>query len=147
LNVVYQKKILLLCFGFIWYLAFSISGCATQKESEHVVEDDTLESFTSDVDFLLKRMEIPLNASEFYNRGLLNFNAGNYDAAIIDYSRAIEIDPNDSAFFYNRGLAYYKKGENEAAIDNYNKALEIDPNNVDAFNSRETIYQKLEEVE
>ena len=43
------------------------------------------------------------------------YNKGDYDAAIADYSRAIEIDPNYAFAYYNRGLAYRRIGNDDAA--------------------------------
>ena len=50
-----------------------------------------------------------------------------YDRAIADYTKAIEIDPKFADAYYNRGLAYCYKQDYDRAITDYTKAIEIDP--------------------
>ncbi len=44
----------------------------------------------------------------YYNRGLEYQRKGQYDKAISDYTKAIEINPKYAVAYYNRGLAYKK---------------------------------------
>ena len=37
----------------------------------------------------------PESKKAYYNRGVLNFEQGSYQAAIEDYDKAIELDPSD----------------------------------------------------
>jgi tetratricopeptide (TPR) repeat protein len=63
-----------------------------------------------------------------YNiRGIAYGKKGEYDNAIADYTRAIEIDPNDAWAYCNRGGAYDEKGDYDKAIADYTQAIEIDP--------------------
>jgi tetratricopeptide (TPR) repeat protein len=59
----------------------------------------------------------PGHASYYATRGDNNLNSGNYDLAITEYTRAIELEPNSRALYYSRGLAYHQKGDFESAID------------------------------
>jgi len=66
-----------------------------------------------------------------YNRGLIAYNAKNYDLAIADFSEAIRLAPNlmGLADVYNvRGLAYEGKGNLERATADYNEALRLGNN-------------------
>jgi len=67
-------------------------------------------------------------------RGNDHLNKGEYDQAISDYTKAIEINPRFAATYYNRGLAYQNKAEYDQAIPDYNKALEINPRLAEAYN-------------
>ena len=51
-----------------------------------------------------------------------------YKKAIIYYSEAIELDPNDVLLHARRGDAYLKIGKIEEAFRDYSKAIELDPN-------------------
>jgi tetratricopeptide (TPR) repeat protein len=70
-----------------------------------------------------------LNISEdlyiFTNRGIAQARAGNFEAAVEDFTRAIELDENSEKYeiYYNRGLALLNKGEAEAAIDDFTVLL------------------------
>ena len=53
---------------------------------------------------------------------------GDYDIAMSDYNKAIEINPNYVDAYNNRGNIYSQgKGEYDNAIPDYDKAIEINP--------------------
>jgi len=54
---------------------------------------------------------------------------GEFDKAISDFNRAIEIDPTQAEAFFRRGMACQKKGDRKRAISDFKKALEIEPGN------------------
>jgi len=76
-------------------------------------------------------------------------NAGNsyakkeeYDEAIDEYNKAIEIDPELMDGYNNRGLAYHNKGQYDKALSDLNKALEINPDYADAKKNREHVLKR-----
>lgn len=50
-----------------------------------------------------------------------------YDAALRQFDRAIEADPDFGAAYANRGILYDRMGRYEKAIADYRRALELDP--------------------
>jgi tetratricopeptide (TPR) repeat protein len=50
---------------------------------------------------------------------------GEYDKAILKYTRAIKLDPKDATPYYNRGLAQSFKGEHDKAIADFTRAKEL----------------------
>jgi tetratricopeptide (TPR) repeat protein len=48
----------------------------------------------------------------------------NYDEAIRDLNKAIELDSQNSSFYYFRGVAYYHKEKYNEALRDFNKAAE-----------------------
>ena len=66
-------------------------------------------------------------AIAYYSRGLAYYDKGEYDRAIEDYNKAIELNPEYTYAYNNRGLAYYNKGEYERAKNDFEKAMELDP--------------------
>ncbi len=79
--------------------------------------------------------------ANFYNsRGVDYGEKGQYDQAIADYDKAIEIDPKFGKAYNNRGYAYGKKGDYDQAIANYNKAIEMDPEYGKAYGNRAIAY-------
>jgi tetratricopeptide (TPR) repeat protein len=65
----------------------------------------------------------PRSAAEFYERGAYYFSSRNYDAAIRDYRRAIELQP-DFANAHNRlGRALMMKGQLGQAADEFREAV------------------------
>ena len=63
-------------------------------------------------------MALSLNLNEYLYCGNDKFEANDYTGAISDYSKAIELDPNDFDAYYNRALSKtYLKGYSEAITD------------------------------
>jgi tetratricopeptide (TPR) repeat protein len=89
----------------------------------------------------------PAEASPYYNRGLAYYETGDFDRAIADHTKAIEIDPQRADAYASRGLAYRNKGEFDRAIGDSTKAIEIDPQHADAFNVRGLAYRSKGEID
>jgi len=68
-----------------------------------------------------------MSAAEFKDAGNKALQAGNFDAAIEAYTKAIEINPNDHVFYSNRSAAYMKKEDYEKALDDGEKCISINP--------------------
>ena len=65
------------------------------------------------------------------------------DAGVIrNYSRAIELSPDDLDYYYARGHAYWHKREVELAIADFSKAIELNPNDYYAHLVRGAIYRE-----
>ena len=62
------------------------------------------------------------------NRGLAKTFLKEYEGAIKDYDKAIELDPNFAPAYHNRGIAKYELKQYSEAIADYDKAIELDPN-------------------
>ena len=95
------------------------------------------------------------SAKEYYDSGVVKANSGDYEGAIEDYDKAIEIDHRyyATAYFnrgavkwdlgddrgeayYNRGLAKGNLGDYRGAIEDYNKAIKINPKFSKAYYGR-----------
>ncbi len=65
----------------------------------------------------------------YLNRGNSHYLAKNYDDALSDYERSLELDvAKPWAAWYNIGLAYEAKGLAEEAKEAYQAALNLNPN-------------------
>ena len=91
--------------------------------------------------YLNDAIEIDPNDARFYiSRG--TFRENDKDS-IEDYTKAIEIDP-DNVFAYRlRADSKCKLGDYQGAIDDYTKAIKIDPNNAYLYNYRAESKGKL----
>ena len=67
---------------------------------------------------------------------------GEYELAVGDYNKAIELNPADSAAYYNRGRANSGRKSYDLAILDYNKTIELDPKDSNAYFNRGDIYEK-----
>jgi tetratricopeptide (TPR) repeat protein len=66
-------------------------------------------------------------AAALSNRGALNFQRANYDAAIADSTAALELDRSLVEALVNRGASYLKLRRPIEAEANFTRALRLDP--------------------
>jgi Tfp pilus assembly protein PilF len=78
--------------------------------------------------------------AEHYNQGNAYFRKSQYDLAISEYTKSIEIDPKQPNAHNNRGLTYAQKGHYDQAIADYTKAIDLDPKYGDAYHNRGLAY-------
>jgi tetratricopeptide (TPR) repeat protein len=50
---------------------------------------------------------------------------GEYDKAIADYNKVIELDPKSAQTYYERGRAYESKGDYDNAASDFEKVVQI----------------------
>ena len=62
-----------------------------------------------------------------YESGSEKFQKGDYEGAISDYNKAIEINPRDADVYYKRGNAKSELKDYQGAIADYTKAIQINP--------------------
>ena len=79
--------------------------------------------------------------STYVYRGCAYRSKGDYDRAIADHTRAIELDPKYVSAYNNRGFAYGSKGDYNRAIADYTRAIELDPNYALAYDNRGATYK------
>ncbi len=81
------------------------------------------------------------------SQGVAYNNEGDYDNAIVAFTKAIELDPNYALAYGNRGWVYIKLGQYEQAIADSTKAIELDSNLALAYNNRGWAYTELGQYE
>ena len=72
----------------------------------------------------------------FYKKAEAQYSNGNYKAAITNYTKAIDMDPNDYMAFSNRGLAKYNLKDYAGAISDYTKAIDLNSKKAYFFSNR-----------
>ncbi len=73
-------------------------------------------------------VETGATIEEYVNSAFAHLERGDYEQAIEDYNKAIELDPDFAEAYYLRGVAYYVFDDPEQAIEDFTKAIELDPN-------------------
>lgn len=63
-----------------------------------------------------------------YNgRGSAKDDLKDYEGAIADYDKALELDPQDTGAYFARGNAKYNLKDYAGAITDYDKAIKLAP--------------------
>lgn len=114
------------------YLAYSFflmpnyfqiaSDCAEKKDYNCVIEN-----YTNSIYWYPSYWLTNVNKA-YFNRGNAYIDKNNYDQAIKDYTKVIELNPQNADAYNNRGASYINKNNYDQAIKDYQKAIEIDPN-------------------
>jgi len=74
--------------------------------------------------------------AKFYNnRGAAYGEKGQYDQAVSDFNKAIEINPRYIKAYNNRGIVYRLQGQYDRAVSDFNKAIEMNPLDAEAYNN------------
>ena len=64
-------------------------------------------------------------AEEYYNRGFSKGELKDYNGAISDYTKAIELDPNDADAYYNRAVSKYYINDLKGACEDAKKSASL----------------------
>ena len=64
-------------------------------------------------------------------RGNAYFRAADYEQALADYARALQLRPDHPGILMNRGLALHNLGRHEEALAAYDRALQLRPDHPD----------------
>lgn len=67
----------------------------------------------------------PQDATAYYNRGASYRQAGDFDRAISDFNKAVELKPSYGAAYNARGLVHAAKGDYERALADVTRATEL----------------------
>ena len=71
----------------------------------------------------------PHDAIAYANRGMAYNKREEYDKAIADYTRAIELNPNLADAYLQRGAVYGVKGEYRLTLADWRMYLKFKPDN------------------
>lgn len=86
----------------------------------------------------------PDSASNYNNRGLLQFQQGRSDLALEDYNMAIRLNPKLGKVYNNRANCFASLGDLEAAIADYETAINLDPTDIRARLNQGITFRELD---
>jgi len=90
----------------------------------------------------------PAGAATYLTRsGVAYSRLKQFDRALNDLDKAIQIDSHYDLAFYNRGIVFALQGNFEAAIKDFTEALAIDPQYALALCNRGTAYSDIGKLE
>jgi len=86
----------------------------------------------------------------YFYRAVANQALGNFDNAMLDYTKASQINPKMTDAYYNKAYISLTRKDIDTpdlkkAIQDLEKALELDPKFIDALFAMAAAYKKLED--
>ncbi|HHS12595.1 MAG TPA: tetratricopeptide repeat protein, partial [bacterium] len=78
--------------------------------------------------------------THFLNRGLVLYRAGDYQAAVDAFQKAVKEDPEFADAFQCLGDTYFRMGRMEEARDAYERVRHLDPGNVSVLENLGVIF-------
>lgn len=102
------------------------------------IEKINIGEYENAIELIGKSIELNNNWEiSYFFRAVANQTLQNFDEAILDYTKALKINPKMTDAYYNRAkILLEKKDENvdiDKIIEDLNKALELDENFIDAL--------------
>jgi len=88
----------------------------------------------------------PNNLDAYFYRGLAKNNIGDFNGAILDYTKVIIYGPSADVYF-NRGNSKYSLMDYRGAQEDYSKALELNPEFIEARYSLGVTKNDLEDYQ
>ena len=73
------------------------------------------------------------NSKQWFQSGNKYLRQRNHKAAIKDYNRAIDLNPEFTKAYLNRGHAKSNSGKHEEAIMDFDQVIKLDPGHIDAY--------------
>ena len=83
----------------------------------------------------------------YSDRAVAYTRAGDYEAAIEDWEKALYFSPDYVRAFVEIGGLYFRLEQYDLALENLNHALELDPDSVEAYANRGLVYARLGDYE
>jgi len=84
-----------------------------------------------------------LGATDWVEKGNSLGIAGRHREAMEAFSKAIQLNPNDSMAYMGRGVASGFLGDQRQAIRDYDRAIQLNPNNAMAYTNRGAAFGNL----
>ena len=102
-------------------------------------------------EYTRKIVKDPNNIDYYIDRGDIYFSIREFEKALKDYSRVIELSSYSNStkgrYYRDRGYTYYCLKEYKKAIEDFSKAIELEPTDRDYHNNRGNAYYYLKEYE
>ena len=115
-----------------------------EKINPESITEESSESFTSLYSLLLREVGSDIG-TKYYEEGMKEYKAGDFEAAIESLSKAVAYDATNQDAYFNLANAYRKLEKTGEAIEIYQKIIELFPSSSIANRSQSYINDLKEE--
>jgi tetratricopeptide (TPR) repeat protein len=120
--------------------ALSGESSIHSDEREYAKEVEHLQKIAECTAILTKDRK---EARTYMDRASAEVEVFQFDAAIRDYTCAIELLPDDATIWLKRGIVYHLNVDNQRAIADFTKALHLNPKLLDAYSWRSQSFRVI----
>jgi tetratricopeptide (TPR) repeat protein len=113
-------------------------GMVYQRAGDHVRAINVFTMYVSS-----KGLKPEYAADGYNNRGISQRALKQFDLAISDYSKAIELFPKNARYYVNRGNVSNDLDKSDDALADYKRAIAVDPSFALAFTNRGNLYVRI----
>src|SRR5438093_797429 len=89
----------------------------------------------------------PPDFNFYLKRGVSSSEKGDFDGALADFGKAIEMKPDSFEAFFDRGMAHISKKALELAVSDLSRAIEINPRSAAAYSGRGSAFESKGDVQ
>jgi tetratricopeptide (TPR) repeat protein len=93
-----------------------------------------------------KNGDEPADAAAYSRRGNAFAARRDYEHAVADLTRAVELAPNDPGYFYQRGIVYRDSQQTELAAADFDRAIELKSDDVPALEERARLRLRAQDI-
>jgi len=83
-----------------------------------------------------KQTDLDKKVKSYFSKGQKLFAKANYEEAVIQYSKAIDLNPNLNELYFHRSRAYLYDFKFDKSLIDCDKAIELEPLYKDAYSNR-----------
>ena len=81
-------------------------------------------------------------ANNSFNNGVDKYEQGDYQGAIDDWTKVIEVNPQEVDAYYNRGVVFYQSDQYEQALADFDRALKLNAQSAQILYARGSVYME-----
>ena len=129
-------------------------GITIEKPSDREVNSATLDAFLMIKNYEHAQefsteciMKDPNYAPYFYYRGTAYEGLNNNANALVDYEKAIKLNPTNSYYHVSKGKINYKLNNFYTAINDFTNAIKLKPDNADNYIIRALLKSNTEDIQ
>ena len=107
-------------------------------------QNSTEADYLSAIDILSAALAVTSDKKKiYYNRAVCHLNTTQFELAVFDFSKLIEIEPNTAFNYSCRAFAKARTEDKKGAIEDYEKALELEPDNPITYNNMGLVQEEI----
>jgi tetratricopeptide (TPR) repeat protein len=119
-----------------------------RQDFEKAIElttDPTIRAYAEKELIKLKTIDnsIDNDSVSHYNSGEKYYEGGNFDQAIVEFTKTIELNPNYIDAYQYRAIAYVQLREYDLALADLDKAISLNPDDAYLFHVRGVFYKEI----